>query len=281
MNLKEQTMLGRTGLKVSRLGLASGYGVPARAVEKAFHEYGINYFFWSNPRRPGMEEGLKNLVRSARERIVIALQSYDHSGLFTKRSVEKGLASMGTDYADVLILGWHNSVPWKKLMETALELKRQGKVRFLGMSGHKRATFGALARDAENPIDVFMVRYNAVHAGAEQDIFPYLEKENRPGVTIYTATCWRKLLQEKHMPPATEGPGPRLQGGRGAVRREAPLSAADCYRFVLSNPSVDLCLFGPSNEEQMRESITALDKGPLTPDEMARVRAIGKYIHKK
>jgi hypothetical protein len=37
-------------------------------------------------------------------------------------------------------------------------------------------------------------------------------------VTIYTATCWRKLLKARQMPAG-----------------EAPLSAADCYRFVLSN----------------------------------------------
>jgi len=30
---------------VSRIGLASGYGVPAAAIEKAFHEYGINYLY--------------------------------------------------------------------------------------------------------------------------------------------------------------------------------------------------------------------------------------------
>ena len=32
---------------VSRMGLASGYGVPAAAIEKAFHEYGVNYLWVS------------------------------------------------------------------------------------------------------------------------------------------------------------------------------------------------------------------------------------------
>jgi hypothetical protein len=37
-------VLGRTGLRVGRLGVAAGYGVPADAVERAF-ERGANYFF--------------------------------------------------------------------------------------------------------------------------------------------------------------------------------------------------------------------------------------------
>lgn len=257
----KRVTLGRTGLWVSRLGLASGYGVPAKAVEKAFYEYGINYFFWSTPRKEGMQHGLRNLIRSTRDRIVVALQSYDHSGFLAKGSVERGLRELGADYVDVLILGWHNSRPYGRLLDVAHELQSRGLVKYIGMSGHKRTTFGKLAQEANLPIDVFMIRYNAVHAGAETEIFPFLG-EDRPGVTTYTATCWRKLLKAKHMPPG-----------------EAPLSAADCYRFVLSNPHVDLCLMGPSDEAQMDEGLLALAKGPLSADETARIRSIGGHIH--
>jgi aryl-alcohol dehydrogenase-like predicted oxidoreductase len=262
MNFREKTTLGRTGLLVSRLGIASGYGIDAASIEKAFHEHGINYFFWSNPRRKAMGEALKNLARTEREKMVIAVQSYDHAGLLTARAVDTALKAIGTDYADILILGWHNSIPGGRVMELCRRMKEAGKVRFIGMSGHKRTTFGALARMKDSPIDVFMVRYNAAHIGAEKEVFPYLQKGNRPGVTIYTATSWRKLLKPGNMP---EG--------------EQPLTASDCYRFVLSNPSVDLCLFGPSNEEQMLEGLTALDRGPLSDEEMARIRKIGAYVH--
>lgn len=34
---------GRTGLEVSRMGLAAGYGISAKAVEKASHEFGVTY----------------------------------------------------------------------------------------------------------------------------------------------------------------------------------------------------------------------------------------------
>ena len=53
MNYKNYRLLGKTGLMVSRIGLASGYGVQANAVEKAFYEYGINFHFLSSPRKKG------------------------------------------------------------------------------------------------------------------------------------------------------------------------------------------------------------------------------------
>jgi hypothetical protein len=35
MDFKKHVPFGRTGLMVSRMGLASGYGVPSTAIEKA------------------------------------------------------------------------------------------------------------------------------------------------------------------------------------------------------------------------------------------------------
>jgi Predicted oxidoreductases (related to aryl-alcohol dehydrogenases) len=262
MNFQSRAVLGRTGLSVCRLGLASGYGVPAKAIEKAYHEHGINYFFWSTPRREAMKTALKSIARLGREKIVIAVQSYDHLGFFNTRAVDKALAALDIEYADILIMGWFNAVPGERILDRCRALIEKKKIRFVGMSGHKRKTFGALARMDRSPIDVFMVRYNAAHTGAESDIFPHLKKENRPGVTVYTATSWRKLLNQSKMPPG-----------------ETPLRASDCYRFVLSNPNVDLCHFGPASEEQMDEGLTALAKGPLAEDEMARIRKIGTYVH--
>jgi aryl-alcohol dehydrogenase-like predicted oxidoreductase len=257
--------LGRTGFKVSRLGIASGYGAPAEAVEKAYHEYGLNYFYWSTPRSGKFGDGLRSLVKTNREDIVIVLQSYDHSGFLTPRGVNKGLKALDTDYADVLLLGWYNYFP-KRVAETALKLKEQGKIRAIAMSGHNRKTFGALAQDPDSPIDIFMSRYNAVHRGAEKDIFPFLSEkvEERPGMTIYTATCWRKLMNPKKMPDG-----------------EQPLTAADCYRFVLSNPHVDLCMSGPNSVEQLDQTMKGLQKGRLGEEEMKRIIGIGDYIYKR
>ena len=80
----------------------------------------------------------------------------------------------------------------------------------------------------------------------------------------FTATDWRKLLGKRKLPPG-----------------EKPLIAAECYRFVLSHPAVDVCMMGAKTIEQMRENAALLEQGPLTVDEMERVRKIGKLVYGK
>jgi predicted aldo/keto reductase-like oxidoreductase len=80
-------------------------------------------------------------------------------------------------------------------------------------------------------------------------------------LVTYTATRWGDLMKPGKMPPG-----------------ENPLSSADCYRFVLSNPNVDVCMTGPGSIAEMREALTALDQGLLTPEEMQRAKSIGDYV---
>jgi len=260
VNFQEHRVLGRTGVPVSRIGLAGGYGVPARAVERAFHEYGVNYFYWVS-RKPGMKGALKALGTSRREELVIAAQSYTRSAPFLSRSVDKALRELETEYLDVLFLGWFNKMPGSRLLDRARELKERGKVRFLGVTGHNRKFHGEMARREDGPFDVLQVRYSAAHRGAEGEVFQDLPSI-RPGISTYTATRWGKLLKAKKMPPG-----------------DTPLTAAECYRFALSHPAVDVCIAGPRTEEQMLEGLTALSSGPLDPKEMERVKRIGDFVH--
>lgn len=262
MDFKEKRTLGRTGLRISRLGLSAGYGISQAGVEKAYHEYGINYFYWGTLRRSGMKDALRNIAAKNREDIVILLQSYDHLGFTLTRSVKKGIKALAIDYIDIILLGWFNKYPSKKVISEARKLKESGLVKHIGLSGHNRKFFGTLAQKQDSPFDIFMIRYNAAHRGAENEIFPFLPESNRPGITTYTATRWGKLLNPKKMPPG-----------------EAPLTAADCYRFALTNPNVDLCIMGPKTEKEMNEGLLSLEKGPLSDEEMARARIIGDHVH--
>ncbi len=265
MNFSEPVVLGRTGLKVGRLGIASGYGPPAAAFEEAF-ERGANYFTWGTILKGYSEhlrEALKNIVaKGQRDRLVLAAFSYAHNNFFTERLLRRGLKSAGLDYADILILGYFSRKPPRRLIEGGLRLQEKGLVRFLGLSSHNRRLLGELALDSE--FDVMHVRYNAAHRGAETDIFPFLTGENQPGIVAFTATRWGKLLNPKKMP-----------------RGEEPPTAVDCYRFVLSNPAVGVCISGAKTVEQMRENLSVFDSGPLSDEEMARMRRIGDHVYGK
>ena len=260
MQFDEKRLLGSTGLEVGSLGLASSYGAPARAFEKAF-EMGCNYFYWGSMRKSGMRDAIRNICgRGKRDEIILVIQSYSRSAFLMESFAKKALKTLGLDHADVLVLGWHNKVPSKRILERAAGLKEKGLVRFLGLSGHNRRLFPELAR--LGVFDLFHVRYNAAHRGAEQEIFPHIRGEARPGIVSYTATRWGQLLKARKMPPG-----------------EAPLTAAECYRFALSNPMVDLCMTGPANAHQMEEALRALDDGPMSEEELARCRCIGDYVH--
>jgi len=263
MDFNQPVVLGRTGLKVGRLGIASGMWAPAPAIEEAF-DRGCNYFTWGTfvrGRSPHMRDAIRNIAaKGRRDRLVLAMFSYAHWPSLTERLFVRGLKAAGLDYADALILGFYSRPPSRRMIDRAVRLKGKGLVRFIGVSGHKRSLFPKLAQ--EGIFDIFHVRYNAAHRGAETEVFPFLKADSRPGVVIFTATKWGRLLDPKKMPPG-----------------EQPLTAADCYRFVLSNPLVDVCMTGTKTLDQMRDNLKALDLGPLTADELARMRRVGDYLH--
>jgi len=260
MDFNQRRILGRTWLGFGGLGLAFSYGAPGEAYEEGF-ERGVNYFYWGSMRKTSMARAIRNIVKNRkRDELVIVIQSYSRSAVLLESFFRKGLRTLGIDCADVLLLGWFNQKPSSRLMERALAMREKGMFRFLGLSGHNRSLFPRLAEGSE--FDLFHFRYNAAHRGAEEEVFPKLAFPNRPGLVAYTATRWGDLLNQKKMPPG-----------------ETPLRGADCYRFVLTHPMVDVCITGPKNTHQMREALKALDLGPLSDEEMVRVRRIGDYVH--
>ena len=54
----------------------------------------------------------------------------------------------------------------------------------------------------------------------------------------------------------------------------------DSYRFVLSNPNVDVCLTGPATAQQMDANLKALELGPMSDAELQWMRVVGDHVHK-
>jgi aryl-alcohol dehydrogenase-like predicted oxidoreductase len=263
----ERALLGRTGLEVGRLGIASGYGAPAEALERAF-ERGVNYIFWGSRRGDSFGAALKRL-RPQRARFVLVIQSYTRAGSLLGWSLERALRTLGFEYTDILLLGlWNKPVP-PRILNAARRLKERGLARFLAVSTHKRTMVPHFV--AGRDFDVIHFRYNAAHAGAEEDIFPRLPAANRPGMVSFTATSWRQLMGTAPL----QGIVP---GARRPPKSERVPTAADCYRYVLSRPEVDVCLTGPANMEQMEEALEALRLGPMSEEELAWMRRVGRAV---
>ena len=256
----ERAVLGRTGIETGRIGLASSYGAPANVVELAF-DRGVNYFYWGSLRRDRFADGLRALA-PRRERFLLVTQSYSVVAALIGPSLERALRSLRFDYTDVLLLGLWNRVPPRRILDTCRTLRERGLVRYLGLSTHNRPLIARLAADPQ--FDIFHVRYNAVHRGAEREVFPQLLTSHPPGLVSFTATSWRQLLGHKRIPANEKVP-----------------TAADCYRFVLSQPAVNVCMTGPADAAQFQHALDALDRGPMSEDEIAWMRRVGDAIYRK
>lgn len=257
-----QNNLGTSGLVVGRLGFSGGYGAPAEAFEMAF-ERGCNYFYHGSMRRSGMNQAIKNIAaKGQRDKLVVAAQTYMRSPRLMLWSMNRFFKKTGLDHADVLLLGWWNGMPPATVIDAALEMKQKGLVRYIAISGHNRPAFVEFANTGY--FDIFHVRYSAAHRGAEKEVFDAIPQGERPGIVTYTATRWGGLINPRRMPQAEQTP-----------------RASDCYRFVLTNPAINVCMAGPKNMAETEEALAALDRGPMTTDEMAWMRRIGDHLRVK
>ena len=258
--------------QVFRMGIAGNYGIDSSDVEWAADQ-GANYWVWGASFKK-VTAGIKQVIRKDREKHVVALLGWGFFGWQVRQSIEKALRKLNTDYLDVFKLGWlgRTSAYSSGIIDSLLKLKQEGKIRAIGTSIHDRKRAGELAMDSE--LDLLMIRYNAKHTGAEEDIFPYLKNRN-PCVVSYTALAWQQLIN-----PVKNIEMPPWPGNKEDVNIP-PLTPELCYRFVLSNPHVHLVLTGPKNREQLMMNFRAIQQGALTPEELDWIRQYGKQIRSK
>jgi len=268
-NAFSQTDLPKLQKPVFRMGVAGNYGITADDVPWAADQ-GVNYWLYGASFRK-ITAGLKDILKADRERHVLAFLGMGAFGWQVRKSVEGTLKKLGTDYLDVFKLGWlgKTSRYAPGILDELQKLKEEGKIRAIGTSIHDRQRAGRLAEDS--PLDVFMIRYNAKHPGAEKDIFPHLATRE-PAVIAYTALAWQQLIRPVkgiEMPPY---PG---------SEQAPPLTPALCYRFVLSSPHVHVAITGPKDRAQLKANLDCMQQGPLSDEQMAWVREYGRQLKSK
>ena len=207
---------------------------------------------------PNGEIAVGELARKHRERMVVVVQSYTRMATLLRPSLELGLRKLGVEHADFLLLGWWNEHPPERLMDAARTLRERGRCGHVMISCHNRLAFEQYAKDPD--LSAFMVRYNASHPGAEQEVFPRLGADP-PGIAVYTATRWGDLINPSLTPEGEQTP-----------------RASDCYRFALTHPSVQVCLAGVKDRSELDEAMSALDRGPMSEDELAWMRRVGSAV---
>ena len=255
------TTLGRTARRVFRLGLSGSYCRDEVTV-RAGIEAGMNYVFLYRWHRHTVRV-LREVLPGNREKYLVATGVANLGKWIIQRGLENYLRDLRTDYIDVFHLFWvRTGGLGGRTLELLQRFKEDGKIKYIAISTHVRTYAAELVRQGK--LDVLMIRYNAAHRGAEEEIFPSWPS-SQPGVVSYTATRWGKLLKRPRRWPASD----RIP------------TAGDCYRFVLSNPNVHVCLTAPRSSQELKDNLSAIERGPLSGEEMEFMRRFGDAVHEQ
>ena len=253
---------------VCRLGLATrgGSGLAPEDIHAAIAR-GINYLNWC-----GHQDGLSRAISrlgAARSKVVVAVQFQSRSSREAAREFESCLEELGTHHIDIATLyyveseeEWDvittNGGAWNYL-ETE---KRRGRLRLIGLTTHQRQLAVSWARTGL--LDMLMIRYNAAHRGAEDDVFPLSSQLKIPVVT-FTGLRWGALLKPTRADPTGYQP-------------PAP---AECYRFCLANEHVAVALMAPGNRSELESDLKLLDDWRAPAEiEMEAIRAHGERVRR-
>ena len=231
-----------------RLGLATRGNTHLSPADVYYAvERGVNYLNWC-----GRPDGLSRAVAGMgveREEIVLAWQLKSRTASGAGRELEDALKELNTDYIDVVTFYYVESEgEWCEIMsrggayEAMARAREQGKVRFLGLTSHQRNMAARIATGElrapeqveSRPLDMLMLRYNAAHRGAEEDVFPLTDPRNIP-VVVYTCLRWGALMKPTPDDPPNFIPPP----------------AREWYRFALANPSVAIAIAAPNDRAEL------------------------------
>lgn len=303
----EYTTLGRTGLNVSVMGL--GCGGPSRigqatgnseeesiAIVKHGLNSGINFIDTAEVYKTEKIVG-KAIEGFNREDLVLSTKKSTWKTTKpdnVKKSIERSLKNLGTDYIDIyhlhgVILQDYDSL-YSDVVPTLLELRDQGKIRFLGITERFNADPDhlMLQRALQDDIwDVMMVGFNILNQSARERIF-LSAIEKKIGILIMFAVrlalsrpkrlkqCIEELIQNKQINPSLidkEDPLGFLIHINGA---ESIVDAA--YRFCHYEPGTHVILSGTGNLNHLKENIKVMQKPPLPKEDVIKLKEIFRNV---
>ena len=245
----EYRILGKTGLKISRMGFG---GIPiqkidaegTKALMHRLREAGVNYIDTARGYTVS-EEYLGFALEGIRQDFVIATKSMSRTKEAMAADIETSLKNLRTDYIDLYQV--HNATPEQLqqvvapggALEALQEAKAAGKIGHIGLTAHSLETFKlALEMDW---VETFMFPYNIVETQAEKLI----------------AKCTEKNIGFVCMKP--------LAGG-------AIEDATLALRYICANENITVVIPGMAEEKEIDQNIAACsDTSPLTAEEKAKI----------
>lgn len=305
----EYRTLGRTGLKVSVMGI--GGGGPSRlgkrndinteadsiAIVLQGLDAGINFI--DTAEAYGTEDIVgKAVAQRSRDSIVISTKKSTWGEQITPENVvtslEASLRRLQTDYVDIYHLhGLHldqYDYALNDLVPVLQRLQGQGKIRFIGVTEawNHDVNHDMLRRAVLDDVwDVMMVGFNILNQSARESVFARTIEKNI-GVLIMFAVrrvlsqpeklreTIQALIADGQLDPADIDPENTLAF---LVDEGADVSMSDAaYRFCRDEPGTHVILSGTSNSDHLRENIAAFNRPPLPPETVQRLKTIFRNV---
>lgn len=252
----EYRILGKTGLKISRMGFG---GIPIQKIDaegtrRVIHKLmdaGVNYIDTARAYTVS-EEYLGYALEGVRDKFILASKTYSRSKDAAAADIETSLRNLRTDYIELYQI--HNPTAAELAIvqseEGALaalkEAKAAGKIGHIGLTLHSLELF-------EKALEFDWV---------ETLMFPYNIVETQGQALI--AKCAEKNIGFIAMKP--------LAGG-------AIDDATLALRFIAANPNVTVVIPGMAAEEEVEQNIAAVaNTAPLTDEEKAGMAKIRDFL---
>ena len=305
--------LGRTGLTVSEIGygawgLGQGAWVGAdddsgvRAVRRAL-DLGVTFIdtarAYDRSERvvgralkelPGGGEGV-HVATQVGPKVPVSLSPSGldpmeaFPGAHLRESLETSLRELGRDHVDLLQLHtwedeWTGRGDW---LETVDALKREGKIRFFGISVKDHQPENVLTVLRTGVLDTVQVIYNVFEQAPSDALLPACEEYGvgvivrvaldegaltgaiRTGVT-FPEGDWRNWYFRDDRPAQVEQHVDAILADLGSAAEELPSAA---LRFALAGRAVSTVIVGMRSLRNVERNAAITDAPPLTERELA------------
>jgi aryl-alcohol dehydrogenase-like predicted oxidoreductase len=265
--------LGRTGERVSIIGLGGWHigsvkdeNEAIRIMHTAIDE-GLTFFDNCWDYHDGRAEevmGKALAVDGRRKKVFLMTKDCERDYAGSMKNLEDSLRRLKTDHIDLWQfheMVYDNDPDWvfeKGGIKAAVEARKQGKVRFIGFTGHKdpRIHLNMLSKPhdwdaAQMPINVMDPHYRSFI----KEVVPVCLKKNVGVVGM-------------------KG----LGGGSGRFLTHAGFTSDECLRFCLSQP-VAVQITGITNMEQLKKDIAlARSFKPYSEQELTQISSRVKDV---
>ncbi len=252
----EYITLGKTGLRVSRLGFG---GIPIQRIDREgtrdlmqrLAEAGVNYIDTARGYTVS-EEYLGYGLAGIRDRFILATKSMARTEQAMAADIQRSLQNLQTDYIDLYQL--HNpsaeqltqAVSPGGALEALLRARDAGQIGHLGVTAHSAQVF-------EMALEMDWV---------ETIMFPYNIVENQGRELM--RRCTEKGIGFINMKPLAGG---AIEDGTLALR------------YVCANPDVSVVIPGMASPAELEQNLAAVeDTAPLSGDELARIEAVRQAL---